>query len=207
MIEVCIFILGAAFSVILVPYAEDRRLRFLAKRRLELLFVELDDVRISLEQDARIYFQTLLNIRTLADLTAEGKVPIPVASAIDASLISRLYEESATLLTHEQRLLIKELPSTLQRIFTSASDCQESLVKDKKYCINSLKNVIRLSASEATNIKQLLSLKSDFSISKKKPNDFFEATDSTLFGLGFTEEQINLSRLRESTFHELDIDL
>lgn len=202
-IEIFIFILGAAFSVVLVPYAEAQRLSFVGKMRMNLLLTEIEDIQVELERDVRAYFMALLNIRTQPDLAANGRVPFPVATPIDVSLVSRLYEETATLMTHEQRMAVKSIQSAAQQIYQAAFSAQQSLTEEKTYCVASLKNVVRLSASEALRLKSFLSLKEQFVSANVA--DSFKATEEMLVSLGFTEEQISASRIRESLFHDVEI--
>ncbi|ELB2784584.1 hypothetical protein QNE30_004514, partial [Vibrio alginolyticus] len=78
LIKVGLFLLGAIFSVILVPFIEKKKSDFLRVQSRESLWVELEDIQNELNEHIEQHFQFLVNLRTQSELASSGKLQVPM---------------------------------------------------------------------------------------------------------------------------------
>ena len=205
MIKVGLFLLGAIFSVILVPFIEKKKSDFLRKQSRKSLWVELEDIQNELNEHIEQHFQFLVNIRTQSELASSGKLPVPMPREINAEVLFDLYNKSSTILNSSQRVAIKRIPSSLSLIMNNSQSSIDSVFEQQTYCIQSVKNTIKLSCRLVFEINLLRQEKDRFKKRDKLSSN--SATSPVLRSLGFSESQIQTSRIEESQFNDLNVEM
>ncbi|MCG9703467.1 hypothetical protein [Photobacterium damselae] len=205
LIKVGLFLLGAIFSVILVPFIEKKKSNFLREQSRESLWVELEDIQNELNEHIEQHFQFLVNLRTQSELASSGKLPVPMPREINAEVLSDLYNKSSTILTSSQRVAIKRIPSSLSLIMNNSQSSIDSVLEQQIYCIQSVKNTIKLSCRLVFEINLLRQEKDRFK--KRDELSSNSATSPVLRSLGFSESQIQMSRIEESQFNDLNVEM
>ncbi|WP_158134830.1 hypothetical protein [Photobacterium damselae] len=205
LINVGLFLLGAIFSVILVPFIEKKKFNFLREQSRESLWVELEDIQNELNEHIEQHFQFLVNLRTQSELASSGKLPVPMPREINAEVLSDLYNKSSTILTSSQRVAIKRIPSSLSLIMNNSQSSIDSVLEQQIYCIQSVKNTIKLSCRLVFEINLLRQEKDRFK--KRDELSSNSATSPVLRSLGFSESQIQMSRIEESQFNDLNVEM
>ncbi|WMN64844.1 hypothetical protein [Vibrio parahaemolyticus] len=205
LIKVGLFLLGAIFSVILVPFIEKKKSNFLREQSRESLWVELEDIQNELNEHIEQHFQFLVNLRTQSELASSGKLPVPMPREINAEVLSDLYNKSSTILTSSQRVAIKRIPSSLSLIMNNSQSSIDSVLEQQTYCIQSVKNTIKLSCRLVFEINLLRQEKDRFK--KRDELSSNSATSPVLRSLGFSESQIQMSRIEESQFNDLNVEM
>ena len=205
LIKVGLFLLGAIFSVILVPFIEKKKSNFLREQSRESLWVELEDIQNELNEHIEQHFQFLVNLRTQSELASSGKLPVPMPREINAEVLFDLYNKSSTILTSSQRVAIKRIPSSLSLIMNNSQSSIDSVLEQQTYCIQSVKNTIKLSCRLVFEINLLRQEKDRFK--KRDELNSNSATSPVLRSLGFSESQIQTSRIEESQFNDLNVEM
>ena len=205
LIKVGLFLLGAIFSVILVPFIEKKKSDFLREQSRESLWVELEDIQNELNEHIEQHFQFLVNLRTQSELASSGKLPVPMPREINAEVLSDLYNKSSTILTSSQRVAIKRIPSSLSLIMNNSQSSIDSVLEQQTYCIQSVKNTIKLSCRLVFEINLLRQEKDRFK--KRDELNSNSAKSPVLRSLGFSESQIQTSRIEESQFNDLNVEM
>ncbi|EGS6764481.1 hypothetical protein NB502_14370 [Vibrio diabolicus] len=205
LIKVGLFLLGAIFSVILVPFIEKKKSDFLREQSRESLWVELEDIQNELNEHIEQHFQFLVNLRTQSELASSGKLPVPMPREINAEVLFDLYNKSSTILTSSQRVAIKRIPSSLSLIMNNSQSSIDSVLEQQTYCIQSVKNTIKLSCRLVFEINLLRQEKDRFK--KRDELNSNSATSPVLRSLGFSESQIQTSRIEESQFNDLNVEM
>ncbi|HCG6533777.1 MULTISPECIES: hypothetical protein [Vibrio harveyi group] len=205
LIKVGLFLLGAIFSVILVPFIEKKKSDFLRVQSRESLWVELEDIQNELNEHIEQHFQFLVNLRTQSELASSGKLPVPMPREINAEVLFDLYNKSSTILTSSQRVAIKRIPSSLSLIMNNSQSSIDSVLEQQTYCIQSVKNTIKLSCRLVFEINLLRQEKDRFK--KRDELNSNSATSPVLRSLGFSESQIQTSRIEESQFNDLNVEM
>ncbi|MFM2657681.1 hypothetical protein [Vibrio owensii] len=205
LIKVGLFLLGALFSVILVPFIEKKKSDFLREQSRESLWVELEDIQNELNEHIEQHFQFLVNLRTQSELASSGKLPVPMPREINAEVLFDLYNKSSTILTSSQRVAIKRIPSSLSLIMNNSQSSIDSVLEQQTYCIQSVKNTIKLSCRLVFEINLLRQEKDRFK--KRDELNSNSATSPVLRSLGFSESQIQTSRIEESQFNDLNVEM
>ncbi|ELN6908209.1 hypothetical protein [Vibrio parahaemolyticus] len=205
LIKVGLFLLGAIFSVILVPFIEKKKSDFLRVQSRESLWVELEDIQNELNEHIEQHFQFLVNLRTQSELASSGKLQVPMPREINAEVLFDLYNKSSTILTSSQRVAIKRIPSSLSLIMNNSQSSIDSVLEQQTYCIQSVKNTIKLSCRLVFEINLLRQEKDRFK--KRDELNSNSATSPVLRSLGFSESQIQTSRIEESQFNDLNVEM
>ncbi|EMH3447798.1 hypothetical protein V6H34_004993 [Vibrio harveyi] len=197
-IKIGLFLLGVFFSVLLVPLIEKKKSDFQRELCKKSLMAELEDIQSELNGYIKQHFQFLVRLRTETDLVSELKLHVPMPKAIDVHVLSGLYIQSSTLLTSEQRITIKRIPSSIEKIMKQSQASVDSVLERGEYCVQSTKNTIKLACLLVCEINQLIQECERF---KKRGNlDSNSATPPVLLSLGFTAAQIQVSQIEETKF-------
>ncbi|WEM43894.1 hypothetical protein PTW35_09000 [Photobacterium sp. DA100] len=205
LIKIGLFLLGAVFSVILVPLIEKQKADFKRKQSYRGLMVELEDIQNELSEHIEQHFQFLLNLRTQTELVNTGKLPVPMPRKIDIDVLSHFYNESSTILTSPQRVAIKRIPSSIEQVMYHSQTGIDSILDQEIYCVQSTKNTIKLSCKLVFEINLLRQEGERF---KNRDNlDSNKATAPVLSSLGFTKTQIETSRIEESMFNDIGVKI
>lgn len=200
-----IFFLGALFSILLVPRIEQKKADFQRKERYQELMVELDDLQKVLCEHLSTHFQFLYNIRTESELAQSGNVPVPIPSVIDVEILVDLYKQSALILNSSQRLAIKRIPNSVREIVRQSQGSVDSIVNEKTYCIQSVKNTIKLSCRLVYEINAIRHEQERFVTLDNLDSN--SATIKILKSEGFTDEQIEVSKIKETGFDNIGIKI
>ncbi|HDS1205391.1 TPA: hypothetical protein QDZ84_000333 [Shewanella algae] len=200
-----IFFLGALFSILLVPRIEQKKADFQRKERYQELMVELDDLQKVLCEHLSTHFQFLYNIRTESELAQSGNVPVPIPSVIDVEILVDLYKQSALILNSSQRLAIKRIPNSVREIVRQSQSSVDSIVNEKTYCIQSVKNTIKLSCRLVYEINAIRHEQERFVTLDNLDSN--SATIKILKSEGFTDEQIEVSKIKETGFDNIGIKI
>lgn len=203
-IKFLLFFLGIATSIFLIPIIEKRKSEAQRKESLKQLFIELDDIYDELSTHLRANFYFLLNIRTEEELAQTAEIPVPGTKDINTSVLDELYKKSALLLTSSQRLAIKRIPASVNEVMRHTESSFNSFLNHTEYNIQSTKNVIKLSCVLVHEMNSLREHKErfifDISINSNT------AVLPVLKSLGFTDEEIEKSRIQESRFSNVKVD-
>ncbi|MGU3815361.1 hypothetical protein [Vibrio diabolicus] len=200
-----IFFLGALFSILLVPRIEQKKADFQRKERYQELMAELDDLQKVLCDHLSTHFQFLYNIRTEHELAQSGRLPVPMPTAIDVDILVDLYKQSALILTPSQRIAIKRIPNSVHEIIRQSQSSVDSVVNEKSYCIQSVKNTIKLSCRLVYEINAIRHEQERFVSLDDLDSNF--ATIRILKSEGFTDEQIETSKIKETGFENIGIKI
>ncbi|MBB1411441.1 hypothetical protein [Pseudoalteromonas sp. SG44-17] len=190
-------IFGALFSLFLVPMVEKKKAEFQCKKDLEMMFIELGDLQSELTCHIESYFKFLLKIRQEPELTNSLAIPIPLSRDINVDILIELYKNLALVLSRDQRLVVKRVPRNITLIMSHAQTAVSKLVDSDEYCIQSIKNTIKLSCKlvhELNSINEQRERYVDIYL------DSQSAMEPVLKSMGFTEEQLNISTIRETHF-------
>ena len=196
-VKIGIFILGTLVPLFLIPIIEKRKADYSRKESVETLFIELQDIKTELIDHVNSYFNFLLNIRTEQQLAEQGELPVPLPKKINIDILTDLYKKSALNLTTPQRLAIKRIPNTITTITTQAQNVIDSFTNDKTYCIQSIKNSIKLSCLLIHELDQMHEYRDKFTETKLNSND---ASGLILESLGYDNDVIAASKINESRF-------
>ena len=195
-VKVGIFILGTLVPLFLIPVIEKRKADYLRKESVDAVLIELQDIKVELLDHVDSYFNFLLNIRREPQLAEQGELPVPLPKKINIDILIDLYKKSALNLTTPQRLAIKRIPNTINSITTQAQNVVDSFTNNKTYCIQSIKNSIKLSCSLIYELNELHE-KKNFT---KIPLNSNEVSILILESIGYNNEDILASRIDESRF-------
>jgi len=205
LIKVGLFLLGAIFSVLLVPFIEKRKSDFLREQSRNSLLVELEDIQNELNVHIEQHFQFLVNFRTQTELASSGKLPVPMPREINVNVLSELYQKSSTILTSSQRIVIKRIPNSLELIMKNSQASVDSVFEEQIYCVQSVKNTIKLACRLVFEVNMLRQERERFK--KRDELDSNSATSPVLRSLGFSESQIKMSLIEESQFNDLNVEI
>lgn len=205
LIKFGLFFLGVITSVLLVPMIEKRKLEFQKKESLKELFIELDDIHVELIEHLKSSFQFLLNLRMETELAENGKLPIPMPKNIDTDVLSELYKQSALILTSSQRLAIKRIPNSINEIMRHSQLSVDSITNEKIYCIQSIKNTVKLTCMLIHELNFLREHRERFVFAKDLNSN--TAVLPVLKSIGYDEIQIAQSRVEESEFKDFKVSV
>lgn len=205
LIKVGLFLFGAIFSVILVPFIEKKKSDFLREQSRNGLLVELEDIQNELNEHIEQHFQFLVNLRTQPELANNGKLPVPMPREINIKVLSGLYNKSATILTSSQRIAIKRVPSSIDLIMKNSQSSIDSVVNQKIYSVQAVKNTIKLSCRLVSEINLLRQERERFRVREELNSN--AATMPVLLSLGFSKDQIKMSRIEDSQFIDLNVEI
>ncbi|MGP3790674.1 hypothetical protein [Pseudomonas sp. B392_1p] len=197
-VNIVIFILGSIFSLALIPLAEKRRADFRASRRLEEIYIELSDVQEEITRHIEAFFSFLHEIRARSNGELSAELPIPIPQNIDTTLLFDSYKESAIKLTPQQRQVIKRIPNNIDSIMSEARNAVEA-AKKYEYCVQSIKNTVKLSCHLVHLINGICNQQGRFQVRSDINSN--SAVMAVLKSIGFSNEQIALSRIEESNFN------
>ncbi|MEQ2356224.1 hypothetical protein [Pseudoalteromonas piscicida] len=205
LIKFGLFFLGVITSVLLVPMIEKRKSEFQKKESLKELFIELDDIHVELIEHLKSSFQFLLNLRMKTELAENGKLPIPMPKNIDTDVLSELYKQSALILTSSQRLAIKRIPNSINEIMRHSQLSVDSITNEKIYCIQSIKNTVKLTCMLIHELNFLREHRERFVFAKDLNSN--TAVLPVLKSIGYDEIQIAQSRVEESEFKDFKVSV
>ena len=205
LIKFGLFFLGVITSVLLVPMIEKRKSEFQKKESLKELFIELDDIHVELIEHLKSSFQFLLNLRMETELAENGKLPIPMPKNIDTDVLSELYKQSALILTSSQRLAIKRIPNSINEIMRHSQLSVDSITNEKIYCIQSIKNTVKLTCMLIHELNFLREHRERFVFAKDLNSN--TAVLPVLKSIGYDEIQIAQSRVEESEFKDFKVSV
>ncbi|WP_426359275.1 hypothetical protein ACPUVO_03260 [Pseudocolwellia sp. HL-MZ19] len=200
-----IFFLGVFIPLLLIPIIERKKNNVKREESINELFVELKDIHSELIEHVESNFKLLINIRTNPDLTNQLGIPIPMPKCINIDMLGDLYKNSALLLTSHQRLAIKHIPNRVNEIMRHSQMLADSFNHKGEYCIMSIKNTIKRSSLQIHEINFLLEHKKRFIPNKGLDSNI--ATLLVLKSLGFSDDQIKISKIEESFFNGLKIEI
>lgn len=198
-----LFFLGVLTSVLLIPTIEKKKAATFRKESLKEVFIELEDIHAELAEDLTANFNFLLNLRSEPELAGAGKIPVPKPKRINSDVLADLYKKSALLLTSPQRLAIKRIPSSLSEIEHHSELFLKEITENGSYCISSIKNTIKLSCMLLHKLNFLLEHRERFNFDRDFTSN--KAVFPVLRSLGFTAEQISISRIEESGFDSVQV--
>ena len=205
LIKFGLFFLGVITSVLLIPMIEKKKSESQKKESLEELFIELDDIHVELIEHLESSFQFLLNLRTETELAQNGKLPVPMPKNINTDVLGELYKKSALILTSPQRLAIKRIPNSINEIMRHSQLSVDSITNEKIYCIQSIKNTVKLTCRLIHEINFLREHRERFVFAKYLSSN--TAVLPVLKSIGYNEVQIAQSRVEESEFNDLKVSI
>lgn len=126
-------------------------------------------------------------------------------SEIDVTMLLVLYKKTSIILTSDQRILIKRVSSSVDKIMKQSQNSVDCFVENDRYCIQSIKNTIKLACLLVFDINHLTQERERFK--RRNDLDSNKATNPVLRSLGFTDNQINISRISESQFKGLNVEM
>ena len=192
-IKVGLVILGSLLSLFLIPMVESKKAEFQRKKDLESMFIELGDLQSELTCHIESYFKFLLKIRQ----ESESAIPIPLPRDINSDILIELYQKSSLKLSRDQRLAVKRIPRSITSIMSQAQGAVNAILNEKEYCIQSIKNTIKLSCKL---VHELNSLNEQRDRYVEVHLDSQDSIKPVLKSIGFTEEQLNISKIYETNF-------
>ncbi|MDR7120325.1 hypothetical protein [Rheinheimera soli] len=198
-----LYFLGVLTSVLLIPTIEKKKAETHRKESIKEVFIELEDIHFELAEDLAANFNFLLNLRAEPELAGSGEIPIPMPKKINSEVLADLYKKSALLLTSPQRLEIKRIPSNLSQIEHHSELFLKEFTENGSYCVASMKNTIKLSCFLLHKLNFLLEHRERFNFAKDLTSN--KAVFPVLISLGFTAEQIAISRIEESRFDNVKV--
>ena len=200
-----LYFLGVITSLLLIPLVEKKKSAVKRKESLGELFVELDDIHIELIDHLKSNFQFLINLRTEGELVKNGKLPVPMPKLINTEVLGELYKASALSLTSPQRLAVKRIPNSINEIMRHTKLSVDSAVNERIYCVQSVKNTVKLSCYLLHEINFLREHRERFIFAKDLNSN--NAVLPVLRSLGFNETQITISRIEESQFDDVKVKI
>ncbi|MBB1294594.1 hypothetical protein [Pseudoalteromonas sp. SR41-4] len=192
-IKVGLVILGSLLSLFLIPMVESKKAEFQRKKDLESMFIELGDLQSELTCHIESYFKFLLKIRQ----ESESAIPIPLPRDINSDILIELYQKSSLKLSRDQRLAVKRIPRSITSIMSQAQGAVNAILNEKEYCIQSIKNTIKLSCKL---VHELNSLNEQRDRYVEVHLDSQDSIKPVLKSMDFTEEQLNISKIYETNF-------
>jgi len=198
-VTLAVFILGLLFT----PVLRNWEFFLASKKKKRLLFAELKDCRIYLEEIISIYFRLLATLESSKDENDNvGKIPIPLIQNFDLNFIIEFYKESLLLLTQEQRLFLREVPAQLKMIKDYSETFNNAVLNEKFYNTRNIRNIIWLSCHLHSELGQLLKMKKKYNRTKSK--DSIEVTKETLISLNYSEADIESAKVLKSMLTDLE---
>lgn len=197
-VNILLFLLGNAVSLTLIPIVEKLKLDYQASRYLEEIYIELSDLQEELTNHADLFFNFLLEIRAQSDEGFSPARPIPLPHDINTTLLIDIYKKSAIKLTPQQRQIIKRIPSNISSVMGAAQNAVEAAQKHD-YCIQSIKNTIKLSCYLVHHINGIRNQRERF-----RANNDIDSNSvviPVLKSIGFSDKEIELSKIEESNFN------
>ena len=198
-----LYFLGVLTSVLLIPTIEKKKAETLRIESLKEVFIELEDIHVELKEDLVANFKFLLNLRSEPELAGAGKIPVPLPKKINSDVLADLYKKSALLLKSPQRLAIKRIPNNLSEIERHSELFVNDFTENSSYCVSSIKNTIKLSCILLHELNFLLEHRERFNFARDLNSN--NAAFPVLRSLGFTAEQIAISRIEESDFDNVEV--
>lgn len=197
-VNIILFVLGSILSLVLIPLAEKRRSDSQASRRLEEIYIELGDLQGELTKHIEAFFNFLHEIRVQSNGDFAAKLPIPIPQNINTTLLFEIYKESAIKLTPQQRQVIKRIPNEIDSIMSTARNAVEAAQRNE-YCVQSIKNTIKLSCYLVHLINGVRNQQERFKVRSDINSN--SAVIPVLKSIGFSNEEIAASRIEESNFN------
>lgn len=197
-VNIILFILGSVLSLFLIPFTEKRRSDSQASRRLEEIYIELSDLQEELTKHIEVFFNLLHEIRAQSNGDFAVNIPIPIPKNIDTTLLFNIYKESAIKLTPHQRQAIKRIPHNIDSIMSNALNAVEAAQRNE-YCVQSIKNTIKLSCYLVHIVNGVCHQKERFQLRNDINSN--SAVIPILKSIGFNNEEIAVSRIEESNFN------
>ena len=192
-IKVVLVIFGSLLSLFLIPMVESKKAEFQRKKDLEFMFIELGDLQSELTCHIESYFKFLLKIRQ----EPESAIGIPLPRDINSDILIELYQKSALKLSRDQRLVVKRIPRNITSIMAQAQGAVNAIQNEQVYCIQSIKNTIKLSCKLVHEINSLNEQRDRY---VEIHLDSQNSIKPVLKSMGFTEEQLNISKIYETNF-------
>ena len=199
------FFLGIITSLLLIPVTEKKKSDVQRKESIDELFIELEDINFELIEHLESNFQFLFNLRAEEALANEGNIPMPMPKNINTDVLGDLYKKSALLLTSPQRLTIKRIPNRINEIMRHSKQYIDSFNNGEGYSIQSIKNTVKLSCLLVHEINFLREHRERYIIMKDLNSN--NAVLPVLKSLGFSENQISISRIEESQFNDVKVKI
>lgn len=125
-------------------------------------------------------------------------------SYINTDVLGELYKKSALLLTSPQRLAIKRIPNSIIDIMQHSQISVDSITHEKSYCIQSIKNTIKLSCRLIHEVNFLREHRERFVFAEGLNSN--SAVLPVLQSIGYNKDQIAQSRVEESEFNGLKVE-
>ena len=188
---------GAVLSLFLIPMVESRKVKYLRSTKVNAIYIELEDLKSELLLDVESHFRFLLNIRVAAN--DDGSVvalPVPKAKRYDSSIIVDLYKDVLTVLSVDERKVIRGIPLELSDLHGFSLGIQKDYLERMEYSIPEIKNLIKLGSLLAHKINGICNQKYRYLMSSSGNSN--QAYVDVLKSLNFTDEQIMVSRLAET---------
>lgn len=169
--------------------------QYLARKKLHN---ELEAMSERLADMIYSYFQTLLIIRISPERTTDFQLPIPSSPELRVSRLESTFDVIKDKLSPRQSKVLDVVISASQSCTEELKMFERQVANRETYCVQSLKNGLKLAAYAGTLVAQLIK---EGDKVKLDPMSNSNATiQPYLLSLGVSIDDIHISRILETNF-------